>query len=128
MNLPEILRIIYILSIVILLVGAIINLIYIIPLQIKQAKVKDGLAMLRSLMLMQGVLNSAVGMVSVTVLTLPLIFYGKDISAITVALVFIFALGFFTFTAIWVIMYRQQFTPKQKRLHAKIAIEEKKTQ
>lgn len=127
MNSLTFLYVVYIVSIIILLIGILINVAYILPLQIKQAKVKNGLASLRRLMLAQGFLNLAVGTFLVIALTSRFFMHGEIIRYVAVILVLFISISFFTFTSIWVIMYRQQFTAKQVKLHEKIEeIENKK--
>lgn len=118
---------VYLISILILIVGVLINIAYILPLQIKQARVKNGLAMLRRLMLAQGFLNLLVGTLLISALTSRFFVHGEEARYIGVTLVLLISLGFLTFTSIWVAMYRQQFTPKQVELHEKIDEIENKT-
>lgn len=126
MNSLTFLYIIYFLSIILLICGVLQNIVYLLPLQIKQARVRNGLASLRRLMLMQGFLNLIVGLVAIASLTSRFFISGDLARYVTVLLVLAFSLGFFTFTTIWVLMYKQQFTNTQKRLHDKIAAQEAK--
>lgn len=126
MNSLTFLYIIYIISIIILLIGVLINAIYILPLQIKQAKVKNGLAGLRIFMLAQGSLNLLVGIFLIIALASRFFTEGDTVRYATATIMFVISIAFFTFTLIWVFMYRQQFTPRQVKLHAKIEKEEKK--
>ena len=126
MSTTNILNIIRLTSLGLLIVGILISALFIIPLQVKQAKVKNGLAMLRRLMLLQGILNLLVGVAAISAITSA---YFTEIEAtryVSMIMVLIFSVSFLTFIVIWVIMYRQQFSTDQKRLHEKVAKQELK--
>lgn len=125
-----ILTTLYLLAILLHVLALIICLAFVIPLQIKEAKVKNGLKMLRLQMLGSGLTIIFLSFVSIIALSIPIIFakrplYSQPVEPIelyrivSVFVVFLHALGFFILSLIKRAMYHQQYSDIYKRLHAK---------
>lgn len=71
-------------------------------------------------MLIQGFLNEVTGICLILALLSRFFVHGDLMRYVSVSTIFMIALVFFTFTCVWALMYRQQFTPKQVKLHEKI--------
>lgn len=117
---------IYFLSIIIIVIGLIINTVYLMPLFVKLARVKNGLAKLRKLMLVQAVLNELLGISALLTLTLRFFIDGEFARYSITLFVLLFSLFFLALIGVWAIMFKQQFTPRQIELHEKIDKQEKK--
>lgn len=115
-------------SFIIRLVAAIIILFFFLPLQVKEAGVKNGLKRLRYQLLAEGVI---VFMVNLTSMFFLWDLYVRDVPQkfINSSLQVINALAFFFIAAIALMIYRQSYTEDQKELHEKIGkLEEKRAQ
>lgn len=100
-----------------------------IPLQIKEAKVSNGLKILRIQMLASGLTAIFLNIISIVVLSFPLLFNGDLSRYITVTLVLSHALGFLSFALIKRSMYSAHYSEESKELHAEIEkLEDKKAQ
>lgn len=96
-----------------------------IPLQIKEAKVQNGLKALRLQMLASGLTAIFLNIISIVILGFPLIFNGDLGRFITVFLVFSHALGFLSFSLIKRSMYTSHYSDESKKHHARIEVLEK---
>lgn len=115
------LYIIFILSIIMLTVAGIIYAAFVIPLQYKESKVKNGLSILRHQMLLKGILALVVIVISIFCLTARFII--TDVTTlryIITSAIFVFCLGWLGKAIIDYQIYHQQFSPKSKALHEKI--------
>jgi hypothetical protein len=113
-------------SIFVHIVAAITILIFIIPLQIKQAGVKNGLIRLRKQLLARESIN--LGIIAISIIVLATRFSGMNIDFIRVTLgvmIFIQALGMMFKAFIDFKIYRQQYSPANILVHEKIAVLEK---
>lgn len=114
------LYIIFVLSIITHVVAGIITAAFVIPLQIKQAGVRNGLRLLRKQMLAKGFLALFIAIVSVVVLTLKYLYDGDFLPVITTGLVLLHAVGILGKSIIDYEIYHHQYSEESKRLHAKI--------
>jgi hypothetical protein len=115
------LYVIYISSILIHVLALYITTAYVIPLQIKEAKVQNGLKKLRIQMLASGATLMALSVVSIIILTIPLIVTNIMTRYITVFLVLIHSSGFLVFALIKSAMYHSQYSEQSKSDHQAIA-------
>lgn len=104
---------IYLLAIFINILTVITSTGFVLPLQFKQAGVKNGLAWLRKRLLIKGLL--AIGISVITIAVLSLRFFATDpniIRILIVGLIFIHALFLLGKSLIDAAIYRQQYTPE----------------
>lgn len=112
---------VYSLSIFIHILALIIHATWVIPLQIKEANVKNGLRRLRVLMLASGITFIFLSIVTIFVLTSRFFIPASDLYRyISVSMVLLHAIGFLTFSLIKRAIYKQQYSTEQKSLHAKL--------
>lgn len=103
------------------IVSCIVVALFVIPLQVKEARVKNGLALLRKQLLAFGFLVATLAIVGATVLTLRYFVPDQETRmTITVMLVLAHSLGFLGMAVIGYKMYHQQYTDESKLLHAKL--------
>lgn len=118
-------------NIVVRIVTAIIFLKFIIPLQFKEAQVKNGLLRLRYELLASGIIMFLVNTVGLSIIIFQY-FFPENIVNQFANLVTIFnTLGFLMIALIKYKIYHTKYTPAQKKLHEKfnrmeIAAERKK--
>lgn len=119
---------VYYLSIFLHIVALVIALAFVIPLQIKEARVKNGLKKLRKLMLMSGLTIIFLSVVSIIALSIPLVARGSEIARyISVTTVLLHSIGFLIFALIKRQIYREQYSTEQKEFHEEVAkLEDKK--
>lgn len=101
--------------------AGVIVLAFVIPLQVREAGVKNGLASLRRQMLAKGIISLLVVVVSIIVLTIR--FLTDNVEFLRYAygfLIFLHALGILAKAIIDFKVYHQQYTPENKELHAKV--------
>lgn len=118
---------IYFITIIIHIVAGIITAHFVIPLQYKESKVKNGLLNLRKQMLIKGLLSFMI--IVVTVIALTLRFFVKDpiiLRYIITTMIFLHGVGTLGKSTLDLTIYHQQYTPEQKKLHEKIAKLERK--
>lgn len=99
---------------------------YVIPLQIKEASVKNGLAILRKQLLIVGVIIILLNIISIAFIVLRVVVDESVYRFSSGALTIINAIASLGISIIAYQMYHQQYTPRQKELHKKIAKEEEK--
>lgn len=104
----------YFISIFICILAFIITLAFVLPLQIKEAMVKNGLSKLRKLMLMSGIVMIIMEIAAILSLTLRFFVSGDLARYSTVILIFIFSLGMLAFAIIKRTIYKQQFVEKHE--------------
>lgn len=127
MNEITILYIIYIASILLHVISVFVTAVFIVPLQIKESKVKNGLISLRKNLLYFGFLVIAVGIVSIIALTLPLTpFDGAFRRWVSVVVVALHAISYLGFSIVGYQIYHTQYSPDVKKLHEKIERLEKR--
>ncbi len=101
---------------------------FVIPLQFKQAKVKNGLQMLRKQLLLKGVLSFLVCGIAIATLTSRYFIDGEAARYFTVGLVFLFSLALFAKAFIDSRIYHQQYSAehieKSSRIQAEMNREE----
>ena len=115
--------VIYGLAVFIHFVALFVHAGYVIPLQIREANVKNGLRSLRVLMLASGLVMIALNIVSIFVLTSRFFIPAGDLYRyLSVFMVLLHAIGFLAFAIIKRKMYRTQYSDKQKELHEKIEV------
>jgi D-alanyl-lipoteichoic acid acyltransferase DltB (MBOAT superfamily) len=112
---------VYISSIVIHIIALYVTVAYVIPLQIKEAKVKNGLKRLRVQMLASGITLIILSLVSIITLSIPLIINTNITKYATIFLVLIHSIGFLTFSLIKRAMYHSQYSDSSKADHVEIA-------
>jgi hypothetical protein len=103
-----------------------VNTAYIIPLQFKQAGVKNGLIKLRKQLRSYGILMDVVSLTSIVALTARFFISGTVYRYIIVTVVFLNALSALWKSLIFKAIYHQNYSPESIKLHAKIAKLEKK--
>lgn len=111
---------IFILSIITHVAAGIITAAFVIPLQVKQAGVKNGLRLLRKQMLAKGFLALFITVISIVVLTLRYIYDGDFLPYAITGLVLLHALGVLGKSVIDYEIYHHQYSPESKRMHEKI--------
>ena len=112
--------ILYITNILIHLLSVIITAIFIVPLQIREARVKNGLAVLRKQLLAFGVLVIVVGIASVIALTLPLFERNGITLYLSLTTVTIHAFAFLGFAILGYQIYHTQYTDEIKEAHKEL--------
>lgn len=112
---------VFFLSILIHVLAAVITLSFVIPLQVREAKVKNGLRILRKQLLIKGVLALVIIVVAIVVLSLRY-FISEPVTLryITVTLVLVHALGILGKTWVDYQIYHQQYSPESKAMHSRI--------
>lgn len=102
------------------LITCFIFLLYIIPLQIKEAGVKNGLMTLRRELLVTGILLFFINTLGLTII-LVRSFFGDNAARLITEIVTVFnSVGLFTVALIKYQIYHQQYTPENKEKHARI--------
>lgn len=121
------LYIVYIISIIIHIIAAALTAITVIPLQAKEAMVKNGLAKLRKQLLAKGILSFVVAVVSVGALAGRFLVDNNE-HARYLVLVFVVthSLGLLGKAVIDYQVYHQQYTPLNMLLHERFAKYEEK--
>lgn len=117
----DVLYFFYMLSIALHFLSVVIAFIFCLPLQIREARVQDGLKMLRYQLLAFGIIIIALGIVSIAVLGIRFFLEGDAARYVTIVLVMAHAIGFLGFAVIGSLMYRQQYSEESKSLHKEIA-------
>lgn len=116
------LYIIFALSIIILVIAGIVVAAFVIPLQYKESKVKNGLATLRKHMLIKGLLAETVILLAIFCLIARFIIPNADILRYLITgMILVFSLGLLGKALIDFKIYHQQYTPESKKLHERIA-------
>lgn len=121
------LYIVFVVSIIILLVAGVIYAAFVIPLQYKESKVKNGLTTLRHQMLTKGIL--ALSVIVIAIFCLSARFIISDLPTLRYIMfiaILVFCFGLLGKAIIDYQIYHQQFSPKSKALHEKIDKLEKK--
>lgn len=121
MNSLEFLYAIYTISIGVLITAVAVNATFVIPLQIKEAQVDNGLNQLRKQMLLKGLIGIIVGVISILCLSIRFAINGDLARYITVLLIFSYSLGNLAISLIDSKIYRQNYNEENKELHKKIA-------
>lgn len=117
---------VFFLSIIILILAGIVAAAFVIPLQVKEVRVRNGLAKLRKQLLFKGAL--AFGTIAIAIVVLSLRYVINDLVTlryITVSLVLLYAFVILAQTYIDYVIYRQNYTPENKRIHEKVEAIEK---
>lgn len=118
MNLElEISNISIIIAVVFRLVAAIIFLAFIIPLQIKQVQVKNGLRKLRYELLTTGIVIFLINTVGLGLVAAKFFVSPEVIQRLTDILTILNTAGFLTVAIIQFNVYHHRYTPEQKKLH-----------
>lgn len=112
----------YIVSIILLIASGLLNPIYVIWRQYKQAEVKNGLGKLRKQKLTQGVFTEIVILVALFSLTARFFIHDPSILRyiITIAILF-FSVFVASVVLVEVLIYNQSYTDREKELHELIA-------
>jgi len=97
---------------------AIIFLAFIIPLQWKEANVKNGLKKLRKQLLVSGLIIFHLNIIGLSVVLIKYVTGDSSLQGITEIVTLISSLGFFAIAIIEYQVYHQRYTPEQKKLHA----------
>lgn len=112
---------IYIFAIVLHLSSAAIVAFFIIPLQVKEARVRNGLAKLRIQLLIFGVTVFSLGLLGAIILSTRFFISGSVAIYLTLFMIVLHGLGFLSLSVVGHRMYTQQYTDESKRLHEEIA-------
>lgn len=115
------LYVVYFISVAIHAFTLFFALAFVIPLQVREARVRNGLVKLRKLMLTGGIIIISLSMISILALTSRYYLDGVIVRYVTVALILLHSLGFLSFTLIQRAIYKSQYSERQKDLHEKIA-------
>lgn len=113
------------LSIIIRICGIITVVLFFLPLQIKEAAVKNGLRLLRYELLAGGVLFMLINFPSLYFLFQLMNKSGRQ-PFTNSSLQLLNAVGYFAIALLLAIIYRQQFTDEAKRYHDKVSKLEQK--
>lgn len=115
------LYVVFFVSVILHVFAGILTATFIMPLQAKQAGVKNGLAKLRKQMLFKGFLNLTIIIASIFALTLRFVI--TDVATLRYMLTTMIALHAIGTTAKAIIdfqIYHQQYSPENKEMHEKI--------
>ena len=113
------LYIVFFFSIILLISSLVLTLMFIFPLQIKQANVKNGLLKLRKQLLTWGVFTIIITIVSIFSLTMRYLIKDVDILRYMITtMIFLFSLGMFVQSLIFYRIYHQEYTSENKKHHA----------
>lgn len=93
----------------------------VIPLQFKEAGVKNGLKVLREQLLMKGVVSLVVALTSVMALTSRYFLDGEINRYVIVIAIVVNALGIFAKAFLDYRIYHQEYTEVNKQFHARVA-------
>ena len=104
-----------IINVVVRLITAIIFGAFLIPLFIKEAKVKNGLQILRFELLFTGIIIFLVNSIGIVVILLR--FCGFDTSNTTELVTYFNTFALLAYAIAKYIIYTQKYTPENKRLH-----------
>jgi len=125
-NMQNFIELAFLTGIVINAVAGVFIVAFVIPLQLKQVEVKNGLIKLRKQMLTKGVLSIIVIIATIAVLATVLIAPDIDILAYFIAgLVLIQAIGILGKSFIDYKIYHQQYSQVSKDMHERIEVLEK---
>lgn len=117
----------YMISIIILAISGIIVSSFVIPLQWKEAGVKNGLAFLRRQLLAKGFLALVTIITAIIALTIRSHIADPNLARIIISsTVLLFSLSLFGKAGIDYKVYHQQYTDENKELHRKFDIVEKR--
>lgn len=106
---------------IIRLVTAFLFLTLIIPLQIKEAGVKNGLRILRKELLFSGIIMFLINTIGLSVIVVNYFFGAAATQIVTPIITLLNSVGFLTIALIKLNIYHQQYTPENKRIHTMIA-------
>lgn len=116
----------FFIAIVLHVAAGVIITAFVIPLQVKQVGVKNGLRSLREQMLMKGFLSLTVIVASILALTLRYIIPDPEILRyVIVTLILVHAIGMLGKAIIDLKIYHGQYSQESKDLHARIDVLEK---
>lgn len=121
------LYIVFFISIIMLTIAGFVAAAFVIPLQVKEAGVRNGLAKLRKQLLLKGFLTFGIITVAIIVLSLRYIIHDTNILRyIITSLIFLYSFFFLVQVYVDYMIYTQQYTEESKKLHDKIDKLEKK--
>ena len=110
-----------IVNVVIRIVTAILFLTLIIPLQVKEAGVKNGLRLLRKELLLSGIIIFLVNTIGLLTIVIKYFFGDVAVQTSTPIITLFNSIGFLAIGFIKLNIYHQQYTPENKRIHTMIA-------
>lgn len=105
-------------NIIIRIITAVIFLCFIIPLQIKEARVKNGLAVLRLELLVSGIILFFVNTFGLSVIVLRYLFGDSVVQKVTEFITIFNSIGFLFIACIKFHIYHREYTPENKQIHA----------
>ena len=97
---------------------------YLLPLFIKEAKVKNGLKKLRLELLISGTIIFLINTVGLIIIVFN--YFGLSTRVVLEAVTYFNSLGFLVYAIIKFKIYTQRYTPESKKLHEKFEKMEKK--
>lgn len=121
------LYIVFFISIIFYVTAGFITLALVLPLQFKEAGIRNGLRRLRKQMLAKGALAGIV--ITASIIGLTSRFFISDVDTfryIITVMILIHALGTLGKSIIDLLIYHQQYSPESKELHKKIEVMEDK--
>ena len=113
-----------IINVIIRIITAVIFLAFLIPLFIREAKVRNGLRKLRYQLLATGCIIFFVNTSGLFIIVARNA--GIDVTTATDIISYLNTFGFFIYSVITLIIYTQQYTPENKQMHEKFEKFEKK--
>ena len=108
-----------IINVIIRILTAIILLSLVIPLQVKEAQVIDGLKKLRFEMLGSGIIIFLVNTIGLGVVVYHYLFPTADLALISNIIFYFNSIGFLIFALIKFNVYHTQYTTENKKIHEK---------
>jgi len=116
----------YIVSIILLVIAGVLNPVFVIRLQLKQALVKNGLATLRKQMVGIGVIAEVVIIVALFCLTGRFFIHDPDILRYTITIAILFYSFFvLAIVIIFILIYNQNYSQRNIEIHEMIGKIEK---
>lgn len=117
---------VYIICIVLSCITVVSTLIFVIPLQVKQAGVKNGLSSLRHKLLANGFLLVFISLLEIIILSSRFFLEGDAVRYTNTILILVFTVALSIKSLIWSSILHTQFTEDQIKLHHKIWAEEQR--
>lgn len=122
----QFLYIVYFVSIVVLVISVIITSFFVIPLQYKESKVRNGLLPLRMNLLKYGSTILFLSVLTIITLSLRFIVSGDLARYMIVILILFYSIGFLYLSIIGARIWRTNYSAENKELHRRIDLLEKR--
>jgi len=123
----NILYVVYLISIIIYIITVFLDVAFVLPLQAKEARIKNGLTLLRKQLLLRGIVGILVALASISALASRYFPANTEvIRYIALFFVLVSALGSLVKAIIDYMIYHQQYSDESIKRHQKIAKLEKR--